>query len=1035
MFSRFFINRPVFAAVLSIVVVLAGAITLFNLPVSQYPDIQPPTVTVQASYPGASARVVAESVGAPIEQQVNGVAGMIYMSSSSTSDGNYALTITFETGTDLDMAAVLVQNRVAVASSQLPEEVTRGGVTTRKRSPNFAMCLNLVSDNDAFDSVYLSNYATLRLRDELSRIPGVGEVTVMGADEYSMRIWLDPGKLKERGLTTSDVVAAIREQNVQVAAGVIGQPPAPPGQVFQYTVTVAGRLQDAEQFGDIIIRSGEGGRFIRVRDVARVELGTLSYAVSSLFNGKPTALLMIYQSPGANVLELSQRIRRAMAGLKAGFPQGLDYVVTYDASLVVQESIQEIAETLLIATLLVVLTVFIFLQDWRATIIPAVTIPVSLIGTFTVMSLLGFSINTLTLFGLVLAIGIVVDDAIVVVENVARNLEENDLSPKEATIKAMGEVSGPVVATTLVLLAVFIPTAFMGGITGILYRQFGLTIATATVFSSINALTLSPALSALLLRGRRGKPNRFFAGFNRALGRGTEAYLGAVDWSLRRRVVSLLIFGALAAAVYFAIVTTPTSFVPNEDQGLLLVNVQLPDAASLQRTKAVMNRVNRIIAETPGVAQNISITGFSILNGTASSNMGSNLIVLKPWGQRQTPQTQINAVNQHLLGKFSQIQEANIFSFSMPPLPGLGVAGGFQMMLQDRSGLGLDALEQVSRQLLAAGYREPGVTGLYASFRAHVPQLTAEVDRAMAKAMDVPVSSVFSTMQAYLGSTYVNDFNKFGRTYRVMVQADAKFRARPEDILALQVRNNQGGMVPLGAMVSVHQTTGAPTITRYNMYPAASIMGKAAPGYSSGQALKIMARLARQTIPQGMGFEWTGISWQEAAGGAGALIFLLAVVFVYLVLAAQYESWKTPAPVVLSVPLAMLGAFVFLLARGMDNSVYTQIGLVLLVGLASKNAILIVEFAKSHLEAGLSAGQAAMQAARLRFRPILMTSLAFILGVIPLVVADGAGAGARRALGTAVFGGMLAATILGVVLVPLLFEVVHLIDRKKDRRR
>ena len=1037
MFSRFFINRPIFAGVVSIIITLGGFITMLSLPIAQYPNIEPPTVTVSASYPGANAKVVADTVAAPIEQQVNGVEGMIYMSSNSADDGSYNLTVTFETGTNLDMAQVLVQNRVAIAEPQLPEDVKRIGVTTKKKSPNFALAINIISPDGRYDDIYLSNYATLRLRDELSRVPGAGDVQVMGADQYSMRIWLDPEKLLARGITTEDVANAIREQNVQVAAGVIGQPPAPKGQSFQYTVNVMGRLEDVEQFKNIIIKTDAGGRMTRVKDVARVELGAQSYNLKTNLNDKPSALIFIYQLPGANLLELSQRARAVMERLKKSFPQGIDYVITYDASWVVQASIDEIVVTLVIAAILVILTVFVFLQDWRATLIPSVTIPVSLVGTFAVMSVLGFSINTLTLFGLVLAIGIVVDDAIVVVENVSRNIDESGLPAKEATLKAMEEVTGPVIATTLVLLAVFVPTAFMGGITGILYKQFALTIATATVFSSINALTLSPALCGLVMRPTPEHRNLFFRGFNKVMERSTAGYLQIVGRAVRHRFFSLLVFLGIGALAFWGGSVVPSGFVPPEDQGYLMANTQLPDGASRQRTEAVMQKIDEIIAGTPGVANNISVTGYSILEGVASSNMGFNVVVLKHWDKRvDDPKQSMNAILAHLRREFSKIQEAVVVAFPTPALPGLGVTGGFDFMLQDRAGVGLSQLQKMANELVADGNAQKGLTSLYTGFRANVHQIFVDVDRTKVKTLGVSLSSVFNTMQAYLGSAYVNDFNKFGRTYQVKIQADARFRARPEDILMLEVRNKEGKMVPLGTLVEVKDSFGPQILTRYNMYPAASIKGNAAPGYSSGQAMDLMARMAESKLPDTMGYEWTGMSYQElVASGEAGIIFILAVVFVYLVLAAQYESWKIPVPVILSVPLALSGAFAALILRGLDNNVYTQIGLVLLVGLATKNAILIVEFAKEKYESGMTAEEAAIEASRLRFRPILMTAFSFILGVVPLLIATGAGAGARQALGTAVFGGMMAATVLGVVFVPPLFAVFQKLGLRRGQNK
>jgi HAE1 family hydrophobic/amphiphilic exporter-1 len=1035
-FSRFFIHRPIFAAVVSIVLVLAGGITLFNLPVAQYPEIEPPTVNVSTAYPGASAKVVADTVAAPIEQEINGVEGMLYMSSVSASDGTYGLTVTFETGTDLDMAAVLVQNRVASAMASLPEEVKRIGVVTKKKSPSFAVALNLISANDRYDDIFLSNYATLHIRDEISRLAGAGDVQVMGAGDYSMRLWLDPQRLKARRLTAGDVARALQEQNVQVAAGVIGQPPAPAGQAFQYTVTALGRLSEVEQFENIIVKTGESGGLTRVKDVGRVELGAQTYDAVSLLNGKPSALVFVYQLPGANLLNLSERVIAKMEELKQGFPQGLDYVVTYDSAWAVQASVEEIVETLFIAALLVVFTVFVFLQDWRATLIPAVTIPVSLIGTFLVMSLLGFSINTLTLFGLVLAIGIVVDDAIVVVENVSRNLDESGLPPREATVKAMGEVTGPVVATTLVLLAVFVPTAFMGGMVGILYKQFALTIATATLFSSINALTLSPALCALLLRPAPGRRAWLFRAFNRLLGGATAGYLRVVGLAVRRRAFTVLVFLGIGGAVYWGMVSTPTGFVPMEDQGYFMTNMQLPDGASLERSEKVMAQVDAVLGQTPGVANYMSIVGYSILEGYAVSNVGSNVVVLEPWARREgDPRKSLGAILGGVNRRLSEIQEAHLVAFPVPPLPGLGVAGGFDMMVEDRGGLGLDVLQQTAREVVRRGNAQDELTNLYTSIRTGVPQLFVDVDRTKALSMGVPLAGVFNTMQSLLGSAYVNDFNKFGRTYQVRIQADSRFRAQPGDIARLQVRNANGDMVPLGSVAAVREVFGPQTITRYNMFPAASVKGNSAPGYSSGQALRVMAQTARQTLPTGMGFDWTGESYQETtSGGMGGLIFGLAVVFVYLVLAAQYESWRIPVPVILSVPLALSGAFGALLLVGQDNNVYTQIGLVLLVGLATKNAILIVEFAKERCDEGMGAVEAAIEASRLRFRPILMTAFSFILGVLPLVFASGAGAAARFALGLAVLGGMLAATVLGVVFVPALFTVFQRLGARRRGR-
>ncbi|MBU1277235.1 MAG: multidrug efflux RND transporter permease subunit [Proteobacteria bacterium] len=1033
MFSRFFIQRPIFAAVVSIVIVLGGLLTLAGLPISQYPTIEPPTVTVTANYPGASAMVVAATVAQPIEEQVNGVEGMIYMSSNSASDGSYTLTVTFETGTDQDMAQVLVQNRVGIADPKLPEEVRRLGVTTKKKSTNFALCVNIMDTKGIYDDIFLANFATINIKDELSRVYGVGDVQIFGAGNYSMRLWLDPQKLKTYSLTTDDIASAIKEQNVQVAAGVIGQPPAPKGQNFQLTVTVLGRLQDVSQFEQIIVKTGSDGRMVRVKDVARVELGAQTYTMGSKMNQKSTATIMIYQLPGANLLDISQKCRAVLDRLKPSFPQGVEAIVTYDASDVVRASIQEIVETLVIAAILVILTVFVFLQDIRATLIPAITIPVSLIGTFAVMGILGFSINTLTLFGLVLAIGIVVDDAIVVVENCARNIDEHGHSAKEAAIKSMEEISGAVIATTLVLLAVFIPTAFMGGMTGILYKQFALTIATATFFSSINALTMSPALCALLLRPTPEHRNWFWRGFNKFLSWSTGHYESVVSLVVRKLSISMVVYVALAAVAFYSMSHTATGFVPSEDQGYAMATVQLPDGASLERTNEVMGRISKIIADTPGIAYNITFTGYSLLDGTANSNMAGSVIVYKSWDERDgKPDETQDAMLMRINIAMSQLQDAVAMVFPTPALPGLGLAGGFEYQLQDRGATGLDNLQRMAYEIVQDGNAQAGLTGMYTSFRANVPQLFVNVDRTKVKTLGVPLSTVFDTLQAYLGSSYVNDFNKFGRTFQVNLQAEARFRAQAQDIANLQVRNASGQMVPMGTLAAVETTVGPQVVPRFNLYPSATIRGSGAPGYSSGQAIELMANMSKQKLPTSMGYAWSGITYQEVvAGGSGAAVFVVAVIFVFLVLAAQYESWKLPIPVILSVPLALLGAFAALHVRSLDNNVYTQIGLVLLIGLATKNAILIVEFARDLHNGGKGIVEAAMEASKLRFRPILMTAFSFILGVIPLVIATGAGAGARKALGTAVFGGMLAATMLGVIFVPGLFVLFEKMGAKK----
>jgi len=1035
MLSKFFIHRPIFASVISIIIVIAGVVTLGALPIEQFPQITPPTVQVSAAYPGANAEVVSETVAAPIEQQVNGVENMIYMSSTSANDGSYNLTVSFEVGSDLDLAQILVQNRVSLAESNLPEEVTRQGVSTKKKSSNIILIAALTSENPRHDEIFLSNYATLNIRDTLSRIPGVGEVFIFPPSDYSMRIWLDPTALEARGLTTNEVVSAIREQNVQVAAGQIGQPPVPSGQSFQYTVNVLGRLGEVEQFEDIIIRYADDGGIIYLKDIARVELGGKSYDVNASLNGSPSAAVAVYQLPGANALEVATQVRAAMQELSGRFPTGMSYQIPYDTTIFVERSIEEVYITLFQAAGLVFLVLFLFLQDWRATLIPAVTIPVSLIGTFAVMGVLGFSLNMLTLFGLVLAIGIVVDDAIVVVEATTAHIERG-LKARDAAVQAMKEVSGPVIATTLVLLAVFVPAAFLPGITGQMYRQFAVTIAVATVFSSVNALTMSPALSALLLRPQKQQKNAFFRGFDRAFAAGERGYAALVRKLVRVTALVMLLFVGLFALTGWQFGKLPTAFLPIEDQGYVIGAVQLPNAASLERTNAVLAKIDTILADMPGVDNWVTIGGFSVIDGTNASNAATVFITMTPWEERQTAELSQQAILGRLQGQFARIQEAIAFVFPPPAIPGLGVAGGFQMQLQDRGGVGLQELQRMTQEILADGNAQSGLTNLNSTFRADVPQLFAEVDRVKAKALQVSLDEVFGALQTYLGSSYVNDFNKFGRTWQVKVQADHSYRIEPEDIRRLNVRNAEGDMVPLGTLVRVDEILGPQTVLRYNLYPSATITGQAAAGYSSGQALDLMEQLAATKLPESMGFEWTGISYQERKTGAESiLVFALAILLVFLVLAAQYESWAMPAAVILVVPLALLGTIAALLARQFDNNVYTQIGIVLLIGLASKNAILIVEFAKAEREAGKSVTEAAISAARLRFRPILMTAISSIAGFMPLVVAAGAGAASRQAIGTAVVGGMLAATIMSLTFTPAFYVIMQRLAELAGKRK
>ncbi|HSN53309.1 MAG TPA: multidrug efflux RND transporter permease subunit [Candidatus Sulfomarinibacteraceae bacterium] len=1026
MFSRFFIYRPIFAAVISIVIVLVGVLSIPLLPVESMPDITPPSVQVSTAYPGAGASVVAESVTAPMEERINGVENMLYMSSKSASDGSCNITITFEVGTDIDMATVLVQNRVNEALPVLPEEVKRQGVKVEKQSTNITLMVNMVSPNGTYDELYISNYVTTRIKDVVARINGVSKVNIFGAKDFGMRIWIDPLRLRARGLTTSDIVNALREQNVQVAAGQIGGQPAPRDQPFQYSISTLGRLETVEQFENIIVKRGGQAQLVRVRDVARVELGAQSYQWYAELDGAPSIALGIYPAPGANALQVAEGVKAQMAELAEDFPDDLEYRVLYDTTEYITQSLKEVVSTLVVAVLLVVFTVYIFLQDLRTTLVPAITIPVSLLGTFAVMLALGLSINGLTMFGLILVIGIVVDDAIVVVENTMRIIDEEGLPAKEATAKSMLEITGPVVATTLVLLAVFVPTIVMPGIVGRLYRPFAITISVATLFSSINALTLSPALCGMLLRPSRERTKGFFGLFNRALKRTSSGYRAVVGGLLRKAVIGGAVFAAMLVAAWFGVTALPTGFVPPEDEGYFMISAQLPDAASLGRTQEVMNEVSAILADTEGIRGAVVVGGFSLLDSVVAPNAGVGWVVLDHWDERSSPDLQIQAVVDSINRRLATIQGAFAFAVRPPPIQGLGTTGGSQMELQDRGGAGLELLQQVAYDIQRQGARHPVLGGVNTTFRAGVPQLFLEVDREKARRLDVPLDVIFSTLQANLGSAYVNDFNLFGRVWRVLVQADEPFRLERADITRLEVRSNSGRMVPLATLIEVRDTVGPTVESRYNLFPSASLIGGPKPGHSSGEAMAAMEELARNHMPPSMGFEWTGVAFQErAAGGAAVLIFALALVFVYLFLAAQYESWSLPLSVMLTLPAAVLGAAALTLLRGLDNNVYFQIGLVLLIGLSSKSAILIVEFANQLANEGRTPFEAAMEAATLRFRAILMTAFSFILGVIPLVVATGAGAASRVSLGTAVFGGMLFATVGGLIITPFLFYLVR----------
>lgn len=1047
MISRFFIDRPVFAAVLSIVITIAGIVSVLTLPVAQYPEITPPTVQVACVYPGASARVVAETIAAPIEQQVNGVENMLYMSSNSTNDGAYNLTITFKLGTNLDMAQVLVQNRVSMAMPALPDVVKQTGVTTKKKSPNIMLVVNLTSPDDRYDQLYLSNYATIQVKDELARLDGVGDVSIFGQQDYSMRVWLDPEQLAARNLTSNDIVNSLREQNVQVAAGNIGQPPIAPGQAFQYTIGTLGRLTEPEQFEQIIVKTGTAGEVTRLRDVATIELGAKTQDQTCLLDGRPTAGLAIYQLPGSNALDTAKRVRAKMEELSKRFPEGLAYSIVYDTTPFVSESIHEVEKALRDAFILVAIVVLVFLQNWRATLIPLIAVPVSLIGTFAVMSVLGFSLNNLSLFGLVLAIGVVVDDAIVVVENVERWIEHG-LSSKEAAYKSMDEVTVAVIAIAFGLSAVFIPVAFMTGITGQFYRQFALTIATSTLISAFNSLTLSPALAAILLKPREEQKDIltrvmnfvlgwFFKAFNAVFGWITGGYAHTVRAVVRGSAAALLVFLFLLGATYYGLVTVPTGFIPSQDKGYLLVTAQLPDSASLERTQEVMARVEKINHETPGVAHTITISGQSFLLGVNGSNFGSMFVVLEDFEHRHDPELGADRIAGKLRARLRrEVQEALVGIFGAPPVDGLGTAGGFKLMVEDRGDNGLEALQGQSDNLAARANQQPGLVGVFPSFRASTPQLYVDVDRVQCKTIGVALSDVFNTLQANLGSVYVNDFNRFGRTWQVNVQADQAFRAEPEDVARLQVRNAQGKMIPLGTVARVEDSSGPLMITRYNMYASAPINGGTAPGVSSGQAIALMEALSKRELPESFKVEWTELTLlEQLAGNAAVYIFPLCVLFVFLTHSAEYESWLLPLAIILIAPLSISFALLGVSLAGLDNNIFVQIGFVVLIGLACKNAVLIVEFAKQQQEHGLPRLQAVVEASRLRLRPILMTSFAFILGVVPLATASGAGAEMRRTLGIAVLSGMLGVTLCGILLTPVFYYVLQWVAELRKPKR
>ncbi|WP_395504189.1 efflux RND transporter permease subunit [Ectopseudomonas hydrolytica] len=1048
-FSQFFIQRPIFAAVLSLLILIGGAISLFQLPISEYPEVVPPTVVVRADFPGANPKVIGETVASPLEQAIVGVEGMLYMSSQSTIDGRLTLTVTFALGTDLDNAQVQVQNRVTRTMPTLPTEVQRLGVTVDKASPDLTMVVHLTSPDQRYDMLYLSNYAALNVKDELARLDGVGDVQLFGMGNYSLRVWLDPNKVASRGLTATDVVTAIREQNRQVAAGALGAPPSDAGNSFQLSINAQGRLVSEEEFENIIIRVGDNGEITRLRDIARVELGSNQYALRSLLNNQPAVAIPVFQRPGSNAIEISDSVRERMAELKKSFPQGMDYEVVYDPTIFVRGSIEAVVHTLLEAVVLVVLVVVLFLQTWRASIIPLAAVPVSLIGTFAVMHMFGFSLNALSLFGLVLAIGIVVDDAIVVVENVERNIALGK-SPVEATRQAMKEVTGPIVATALVLCAVFVPTAFISGLSGQFYQQFALTIAISTVISAINSLTLSPALAAILLKDHHAPKDgfsrlldRLFAGwlftpFNRMFERASNRYVGTVRRVLRGSSIAMLVYGGLLVLGYLGFSSTPTGFVPQQDKQYLVAFAQLPDAATLDRTEVVIKRMSEIASKHPGVENTVAFPGLSINGFTNSPNSGIVFVTLKDFGLRKDESLSAGAIAAELNGQFGEIQEAYLAIFPPPPVRGLGTIGGFRLQIQDRGNLGYDELYVQTQNILNKARQLPELNpmSVFTSYQVNVPQVDAAIDREKAKTHGVAISDIFDTLQVYLGSLYANDFNRFGRTYQVNVQADQQFRLEPEQIGQLKVRNNRGEMVPLSTFVKVDDSAGPDRVMHYNGFLTAEINGAAAPGYSSGQAEAAIAKLLNEELPIGMTFEWTDLTYQQIlAGNTAIFIFPLCVLLAFLVLAAQYESWSLPLAVILIVPIVLFTAITGVIIAGLDNNIFTQIGLIVLVGLACKNAILIVEFAKEKQEEGLDHVAAVLEACRLRLRPILMTSIAFIMAVVPLVLSSGAGAEMRHAMGVAVFSGMIGVTFFGLLLTPVFYVLIRGFVEKREARK
>ena len=1032
MISEFFIERPIFANAIAIVTIIIGLVCLYRLPVSRYPQIVPPTIQVSARYPGASASVVAATIGVPIEQSVNGVEGSIYMSSTSGSDGSYTLTITFEVGTNLDASLALVQNLVNTSLAQLPGGAQQQGVTIRKVSPNFLLVASLYAEDDRFEEVFLSNYAAINLQFPLARIPGVSQVRVFGASPYSMRVWLDPARMQAFGLSSGDVLAAIQGQNVQVAAGQLGVSPVPKDQAFQFTVNSLGRLSEVREFEEIVVKSVSGAapQMVRLRDVARIELGQQNYSNFSTFSGRKAAHVGVFALPDANAIETADRVYQAMERMSREFPAGLKYAIKYDTTTFVREAVSGVYETLFIAGVLVLVVILLFLQNFRAMLVPATTVPVTLIGAFIAIAALGFTINLMTLFALILAIGIVVDDAIIIVENSSFHIEEG-LSPKEATIKAMRELTGPIMGITLALVAVFLPAAFLPGITGQVFRQFALVIASTAVISAVNALTLKPVQCARWLKARSEKPpHRFLQSFNRGFQSVTDVYMRVVAWMVGRPWLMLVVFAVIINLTLFAFMKRPTGFFPTEDQGYCILLSRLSEGASLPRSRQVTDQIDAVLKKTPGVEFWVDVGGLSILDGANVPNISTTFIIYKNLKDRTSSLNQ-EAIIASIYQGLGGIEEAQFFVAIPPPVPGLGQTGGFQLMVEDRKTLGLDELHQAASDLAKAGNGAPGMQFMATTFSVSNPQLYLEIDRSKAEALQVPLSNIFDTLQSNLGSSFANLFNKFNQVYQVYVQADSRYRLQPRDIRGLYAKNRSGEMVPLSSLLTIREVSGPELITRYNLYPAAAIFGSAAPGFSSGEALATMERLAGQVLPQGISFDWTSTSYQEGQMGNQAYyVYAFSIVMVFMVLAALYESWTSPAAVILVVPVALVGVLLALLARGFGNDLYTQVGLILMIALASKNAILIVEFARELHAGGMGPAEAAIEATRRRFRPIVMTSFAFILGVTPLLFARGAGAASQRALGTVVFGGMLSSTLLAIPFVPVFYVVMESVGER-----